>query len=90
MNTDGRIIDKGFHTSHEVNFVTIPEHDYEYLKYKSRLVEEYESMINRIQNKNKHYREALEDIKNVWKVTDTHQEYMDTVHDIIKDLEGEE
>ena len=41
------------------------------------------------EKQNKRYREAIEDIKNTWKVTDTHQEYMDAVHDIIDDLEGE-
>ena len=66
-NFDERIIDKGFHTGHKVDYVTIPEHDYEYLKYKARLADDYETNNKelhrrgkKVRQQNKRYREALE------------------------------
>ena len=39
---------------------------------------------------NKRYREAIEGIENAWKLTNDYQEYMNAIHDIIKDLEESE
>lgn len=67
-------------------------------KFKKELSDDYpyisqehldDYLIN-LYEQNKRYREAIEDIKNAWKVTDTYQEYMDTIHDIINVLECEE
>lgn len=45
-------------------------------------------MINiNLVEQNKHYREAIEGIGNAWKLTNDYQEYMNAIHDIIKDLE---
>ena|SRR5690625_985828 len=41
-NIDKRIIDKGFHTGHEVEYVTIQKSDYEYLKEQAERVQELE------------------------------------------------
>ena|SRR5690625_2414384 len=57
-NIDKRIIDKGFHTGYEVDYVTIPEHDYEYLKYRDRLAGDYEGENKRIRQMK--YHEAYE------------------------------
>lgn len=69
-NFDERIIDKGFHTGYEVDYVTIPEHDYEYLKYKVRLADDYETINKelhqrgrKIRKQNKRYREELEELR---------------------------
>lgn len=59
--------------------------DYPYISQ-----EQLDNYLINLYEQNKRYREAIEDIKNVWKVTDTYQEYMDTIHDIINDLEDEE
>lgn len=60
------------------------------LEETQKAFDELDSDYINLIKENKRYCEAIEDIKNVWKVTDTYQEYMDTIHDIIKDLEGEE
>ena len=57
-NFDERIIDRGFHTGYEVDYVTIPERDYEYLKYRDRLADDYEGENKRIRQMK--YHEAYE------------------------------
>lgn len=44
----------------------------------------------RLEKQNKRYREAIERIENTWKLTNDYQEYMNAIHDIIKELEDEE
>lgn len=50
-----------------------------------------EAKLNNILKiQNKRYREAIEGIENAWKLTNDYQEYMNAIHDIIKELEDEE
>jgi len=74
---DKRIIDKGFHTGYEVDYVTIPKHDYEYLKKQAERVQE-------LKIKNKHYQELLN------KVAYEDIDFKQTVNMVREYLEGEE
>src|SRR5690625_188883 len=80
-NIDKRIIDKGFHTGYEVDYVTIQKSDYEYLKEQAERVQELEKQNEKnywigngiklenlkLEEQNKRYREAREIIEQVYK-----------------------
>lgn len=57
-NIDKRIIDKGFHTGYEVDFVTIQQSDYEHLKEQAELVQELREENRRVRQMK--YHEAYE------------------------------
>lgn len=91
-NIDKRIIDKGFHTDYEVDYVTIQKSDYEYLKEQAVRVQEYEytqKYEDKLIKQNKRYREALDYIRN-WK-SKPHEKYINHLKAVADDaLEGEE